>query len=260
MSLWDSILLGIVQGATEFLPVSSSGHLVIAQALLDIHVPGVVFEIAVHVATLFSVLLVYRGRVSSLVIGAVKRDGSAWHYIALLAVATAPAAVLGLLAEDRIEALFESPSVPGFALLVTGAFLWSARGRIERATAERPGIVAAFLIGVAQAVALVPGISRSGSTVVAALWLGVEAREAAAFSFLMAVPAIAGAAVLKLGELEAASGPSAAVLIVGGVVAGITGIVAIRTFVRMLERRSFHHFAPYCWAVGSLYLAYLALR
>ncbi len=260
MSLWDSILLGIVQGATEFLPVSSSGHLVIAQALLDIHVPGVVFEIAVHVATLFSVLLVYRARVGSLVVGAVRRDGNAWHYIALLVVATLPAAFLGLLAEAQIEALFESPWVPGFALLVTGVFLWSARGRIGLATAERPGFLAAFLIGVAQAIALVPGISRSGSTVVAALWLGVEAREAAAFSFLMAVPAIAGAAVLKLGDLEAASGPSAAVLVVGGVVAGVTGIVAIRTFVRMLERRSFHHFAPYCWTVGALYLVYLSLR
>jgi len=195
VTAWEALVLGVVQGATEFLPVSSSGHLVIAQALLGLTLPGVLFEVAVHVATLVSILLVYRERITGLVAGALERDPEAVRYVLLVVVATIPAALVGLTAKDAIEALFESPVVPGVALLVTGTFLWTTRRAVARATLERPGWIAALLIGAAQAFALVPGISRSGATVVAALWLGVKGREAAAFSFLMAVPAIAGAAV-----------------------------------------------------------------
>lgn len=131
---------------------------------------------------------------------------------------------------------------------------------MERAVATRPTWGAAALIGFAQAFALVPGISRSGATVVAALWLGIEAREAAAFSFLMAVPAVAGAAILQIPDLgEAGMVLDPIVVLVGSIVAGLTGVAAIRTFNAMLARRSFHFFAPYCWAVGALYLVYLAL-
>jgi undecaprenyl-diphosphatase len=260
VTLWEALLLGVVQGATEFLPVSSSGHLVIAQALLGIEESGVVFEVAVHVATLVSVLLVYRVRVAELLVGVLKRDRGALRYVGLLALATLPAAVVGLLWQDAVEALFENPVAPAVGLLVTGSFLWTSRAALARATGEAPGWGAALLIGVAQACALVPGVSRSGATVVAALWLGVEAREAATFSFLMAVPAIAGAAVLQAPDLGAVGGPGWGVLLVGGVFAGITGVLAIRTFVLMLAKRSFHFFAPYCWIVGVLFLTYLGLR
>jgi undecaprenyl-diphosphatase len=261
VSAWEALVLGVVQGATEFLPVSSSGHLVIFQEVLDIHVGGVLFEVVVHVATLASILLVYRSRVADLLAGMAARDTSAWQYVGLLFVATLPAVAAGLLFRGSIEALFENPVAPGVALLVTGLILWPTRRALARAAAERPGLWAALLIGVAQAAALIPGISRSGSTVVAALWLGVVASEAAAFSFLMAVPAIAGAAVLQLPELSSASaGPGLVALAVGGIAAAVTGVLAIRTFVRMLDRRSFHLFAPYCWVVASAYLLYLAVR
>lgn len=262
MSLWESLVLGVIQGATEFLPVSSSGHLVIAQTLLEVRVEGVAFEVAVHLATLVSILLVYRTRVTELGQGLLTGDRAAWEYAGLIVLATIPAGLLGVFAKDRIEALFDDPLVPGIALLVTGAILWSSRGPLQRAQNERPTWAVALLMGIAQAFALIPGISRSGSTVVAAVWLGLEAREAAAFSFLMAVPAIAGAAVLQIPDLSGAGpeGLSAAVLLIGGVAAGVTGILAIRTFVAMLARRSFHFFAPYCWVVGALYLAFIALR
>ncbi len=259
MTLIEAIVLGIVQGATEFLPVSSSGHLVIFQELLDVREPGVVFEVAVHVATLVSILFVYRKRVADLAVGALRREADALRYVGLLALATVPAGLVGVLAEDAVEALFENPFAPGFALLVTGLFLWSSRAAMPRATAAAPGWGAALLIGVAQAFALVPGISRSGSTVVAALWLGVDPKEAAAFSFLMAVPAISGAAVLQLGELGAGGGLTTA-LLVGSAFAAVTGVLAIRTFVAMLAKRSFHLFAPYCWAVGAAFLIYLVVR
>ena len=262
MSLWESIVLGFVQGATEFLPVSSSGHLVMTQALLGITIPGLTFEIAAHVATLVSILIVYRSRVFELIRGAVKADREALQYISLIVVATVPAGLLGVLAKDRIEALFDNPYAPGVALLVTGGILWSSRWALDRGNKKHPTWRAAGLIGIAQAFALIPGISRSGSTVVAAMWLGLNAREAAAFSFLMAIPAVGGAAVLQFLDLETAgaAGLPVSILVGGSVMAGITGVLAIRTFVVILARRSFHYFAPYCWVAGLAYLAILALR
>ncbi len=262
MTLLDSLILGFIQGATEFLPVSSSGHLVIGQALLGVEIPGVLFEVAVHVATLVSILLVYRTRVGDLARGALTGDRDALAYVGLVVVATIPAGLLGVFAKDAVERLFDNPWAPGAALLVTGTFLWTSRAALERAALERPTWAGALLIGVAQAFALVPGISRSGATVVAALWLGLEAREAAAFSFLMAVPAIGGAAVLQIPDLleGTATALPGSVVLAGSVLAGVTGVLAIRTFNAMLDKRSFHLFAPYCWAVGALYLAFLALR
>jgi len=260
MTLWEALLLGIVQGATEFLPVSSSGHLVMAETVLGVNESGVIFEVAVHVATLVSILLVYRTRVLDLAKGALGGDRTALRYIGLLVVATIPAAVIGVLWKDAIEALFETPAAPAIALLVTGAFLWSSRWALGKATGNIPGWGAALLIGFAQAVALVPGISRSGATVVAALWLGIEAREAAAFSFLMAVPAIGGAAVLQIPDLTGGAPIDWGVLAVGGVTAGVVGVLAIRTFVAMLAKRSFPLFAPYCWAVAVAFLVYLGVR
>jgi undecaprenyl-diphosphatase len=259
VTYWESILLGFVQGATEFLPVSSSGHLVIAQTLLHVSVPGIVFEVAVHVATLVSILVAYRVRLADLARRALARDASALRYLALIVVASVPAGLVGVLLEDQVEALFESPVVPAVGLLLTGVLLWSTRSALPRATGSVSTWRTALLIGVAQALAITPGVSRSGTTIVAALWLGVEAREAAAFSFLMAIPAIAGAAVLELPNLGG-SGVSISLLLAGSVVACLTGIAAIRTLVILLQKRAFHAFAPYCWVVGTLFLVYVALR
>lgn len=260
MTAWEAFLLGVVQGATEFLPVSSSGHLVMAQEVLDIHVAGILFEVTVHLATLLSIAMVYRGRLVELLRGAAGGKPEAHAYIGLLVLATLPAGLIGVLFRHRIEALFDNPYATGMALLVTGGLLWSSRTALEHARKERPGWRAALLIGVAQAFAVVPGISRSGATVVAALWLGVEAREAAAFSFLMALPAIGGAAVLQIPELSEATTIAGATLAVGGVAAAVTGVLAIRTFVALLGRRAFHWFAPYCWAIGAAFLLYLGVR
>jgi undecaprenyl-diphosphatase len=261
MSVWEALVLGFIQGATEFLPVSSSGHLVMGQALMNVRVPGVVFEVAVHVATLASVLLFYRRRIWELVRGAVQGRKDAWRYLFLLCLATLPAAGVGLGAGDFVEGLFDAPQVAAIGLLVTGTFLWTARWALGRNPGTGPGVSAALLMGLAQAFSIVPGISRSGATVVTGLWIGVAAEEAAAFSFLMAVPAILGAAVLELPELaETSSGLAGGALAVGVVAAALTGILAIWTFVAMLRRKSFHRFGPYCWVTGAAFLIYLTMR
>lgn len=265
MSIPEALVLGIVQGLTEFLPVSSSGHLVVGQALLGIELPGVAFEVAVHFATLVSVLVAYRKRVGALMRGSVRLDLRTWRYLGLIAVANIPAAAVYFLLGDVVETAFETPAAAGVAFLVTGGVLWSARGATRRGPPNAPGplpgprgLGVAMLVGVAQAFALLPGISRSGSTVVAALWLGVESDDAAEFSFLMSVPAILGATLLQLLDTgTAASTLGTAPLVFGAVAAGATGLVAIRIFLAALRARSFHRFALYPWILGLLFLGYL---
>jgi undecaprenyl-diphosphatase len=231
---------------------------VVGQTLLGLEIPGIQFEVAVHVATLISVFVIYRSRLIDLLSGMLRRDGDAWLYVGLLALATLPAAIVGVFFMDAIEGLFESPFVPATAFLVTGAILWSTRRALGREVWKTPTWGVALLIGLAQAFALVPGISRSGMTVAMALWLGIAAKEAAAFSFLMAIPAIAGAAVLQIPELASQGLTlSGTVLAVGSIVAAITGILAIKAFVALLERKAFHRFAIYCWALGVSFLFYL---
>jgi len=260
VTVWEAVILGFVQGVTEFLPVSSSGHLVIAQSLMGTVAQGVLFEVCVHVATLLSILIVYRARIGKLVTGVVERDRQALAYVGVLVAATVPIVAVGGLATEQIESLFEAPMVSGVALLVTGVALWSSRRAITRGAIERPALTAAVLIGVAQVSALVPGMSRSGVTVVAALWLGVCTEEAAVFSFLMAVPVIAGAGVLQIPNLGSVTTVGVVPLLAGCVVAATTGVFAIRAFVGMLNKRAFHLFAPYCWVVGAAFLSYLWLQ
>lgn len=257
MTGWEAALLGFIQGATEFLPVSSSGHLVVGQALMGIDLPGVQFEVALHVATMVSVMTVYWSRVRGLAHGAVTADRTALAYLGFLLIATVPAGVLGVGFGEEIERLFEAPIVPGVAFLVTGILLWSTRGVRNEDDSRGLTVRIALLIGVAQAVALIPGISRSGATVVMALWLGMSTYEAAAFSFLMSLPAIAGAALLQAPELVGSGGVGPSVLLIGMGVAAITGVVAIRSFVAILGSGTFHRFSYYLWPLGVTYLGVL---
>ena len=254
------MLLGLVQGLTEFLPVSSSGHLVLVQAWLDVRDEGVLFEVVLHVATLGSVLIFYRKRIAELVLGVLRRQPDAWHYAAKLGVATVPAVVLVLLAGNFLEAQFESARAAALGLLATGAILWTTRRSLPRANAPMPTYAAALLIGCAQALAILPGISRSGTTVAVALALGVAPAAAAEFSFMMSVVAILGAAVRSIPELAAVSPDDYAALGAGSAVAVISGIGAIWLFVRLLRSQVFYRFAYYAWAVGTLFLTWLALR
>ena len=254
----EAVLLGVVQGLTEFLPVSSSGHLVIFQSLLGAQHEGLLFEIAVHVATLGSVLFFYRRRVSELASGVLAGRRESLDYVGKLAVATLPAVIAVLLLGDFFEAQFESPRAAAAGLLLTGVVLWSTRRTAGRARGPEPGWSAAWWIGCAQAMAIFPGVSRSGSTVAAALALGVAPLAAAEFSFLAGSVAILGAAARSIPELSAAPAAHTGPLVLGGVAALVSGIAAIWAFVRLLDSRGFHRFAYYTWAVGAGILAWTA--
>lgn len=248
----ESLLLGILQGLTEFLPVSSSGHLVIAQWLLGAELGGgILFEVAVHVATMVAILLFYRRRVGELAIGAISASGDALRYIGKLCVGTLPAIAAALLARDWIERQFESPAVAGACLLVTGGIVWSTRYTLGRGESVEPTWKGAFLIGCAQAVAILPGISRSGSTVGVALALGLSPLAAAEFSFLLGVIAIAAAGVLLLPELAAVTGPLLQAIAFGGVSALVSGLIALWLFIWFLRAQRFYLFAWYAWIAGA---------
>jgi len=258
MSHLEALWLGLVQGLTEFLPVSSSGHLVIFEQLLGTRDEGgLLFEIAVHVATLVAIVLFYRRRLLELGVGAARGSADAWRYGGKLAVGTLPAVAVGLFAKEGVERLFETPEVTGLALLGTGGILWTTRTTLPRARGSEPTWAGALLIGFAQALAIVPGISRSGTTVAAALALGLRADKAAEFSFLLGIIAIAGAAVLALPELGEASAARLGSLAVGGAASLVSGLAALWLFLRLLRSRVFFAFSYYTWAVGALFLAWV---
>jgi undecaprenyl-diphosphatase len=250
MTHLEAALLGLIQGLTEFLPVSSSGHLALGQALLGIDPGDVTFEVIVHFGTLLAVVTVLRRRIWALVVGMVRRERSALVTGGLVLLASVPAAVVGLALEDTLSAAFASPFSVSILLIVTGGVLFSTRGLSGERMVD--GIWSSIAIGVAQAAAILPGISRSGLTIAVGMWLRIEAGEAAIFSFLLAIPIIGGATVLKMGGL--ASGvegtESWSVLLVGAVAAYGSGVVSIRWLLSILAQGELSRFAYYCWAIG----------
>lgn len=259
MSYFDAIVLGIVQGLTEFLPVSSSGHLVMAQTFLGVPSPGVFLEVVLHVATLISVMVVYRAKLIELLVGTIRRDPAALRYVGLLILATLPVVIVGLLFRRSIEGAFDTPYVTGYMLLATGVILystvWALRRQAEVEAGLEPRTGHALAMGLSQCLALLPGISRSGTTIAAGLWTGLKGEQAAEFSFLMSLPAIAGAAILQIPDVGTATLDGA--LMVGFLAALVSGVAAIKSLVWLVRRQGFHYFAWYVWAAGLFFLGYL---
>ena len=253
MTLLEALILGIVQGATEFLPISSSGHLVLVEELLKVHV-GLILEVTLHAGTLLAVAIYFRRRLAWMATSALREDQEgrrARVWILWLALATLPAVAVGLGFKSGIEAVFESRRWALWGLIATGVVIFSTfRLRSRGRSAIGP---AGLVMGIAQAVAILPGVSRSGTTIAAGMWCGVDRSEAAEFSFLLSLPAIAGAMLLQAFEVGAAGGvPSGllAGLVVGLLGAFLSGYAAIAGLLEVLRRRGLHPFAWYCWAVG----------
>lgn len=258
MTYAQSALLGAIQGLTEFLPVSSSAHLALAPRFFAFTDPGLTFDVALHLGTLLAVLIYYRTIWLGLAAGFL-RDwrGPEARTLGLLALATVPAVAAGLLLERAAEDLFRDPRLIGLCLIAfSGVMVWAdRRGAGASGSWRAAGARNVILVGCAQALALMPGVSRSGATMSAALLLGLGRAEAAELSFLMATPIVAGAAVLKLRHLSAAdlTGP----FWLGLAVSAVVGFFAVGAFIRFLPKGGLKPYAAYRVALGlaALFLA-----
>jgi undecaprenyl-diphosphatase len=251
MTYLDAIILGILQGLTEFLPVSSSGHLVLAKALLNVTQPGLSFEIMVHLGTLLSVLVYFRKSVWRLIQSLFIRERTAdRRLLYLLALGTVPAGLAGVLFKDLFERSFSNPLLTSIMLLLTGAILLATRFAPRRSLPVR--IPSALAAGIGQAMAIMPGISRSGTTIAAALFAGVRPDTAAEFAFLLAIPAIGGATVLEISVLAQMESAALAPILVGTACAFATGLVAVYVVMSAIRKGTFSYFAYYCFAAGAL--------
>lgn len=247
-------LLGLLQGLTEFLPVSSSGHLVVARALLGVSVPGVALEAAAHLGTLWALLLYFRRDLVHLAVRARFR-GEERRYVALLALGTVPVALVGLVARDAIEQTFAAPALVGWMLWVTAAVLVVGDRRARGGSRDRVCVADAVAVGLAQAAALLPGISRSGSTVAAGLARGLRPVVAARYSFLLSIPAVAGASAFALLPAVGRPGVEWAGLALAMGCAFASGLAAISLFLRVVRAGVLWPFALYCAALGTAVLA-----
>jgi undecaprenyl-diphosphatase len=262
MPLHIAALLGLIQGLTEFLPVSSSGHLAVAQYFLPgFSQPGLLFDIVLHLGTLLAVLIYFRREIVFMLraLGP-GNEGTSWRRLwILLVVGTLPAVVAALLLGDIIEKSFSSLSVIGVTWMVTGLLLLSTSWLTTNERAfEDLTLRDALTVGLFQGAALLPGISRSGSTIVGALFRGLSHDAAARFSFLLSIPAIIGAAVYELPRVSLLEADAAVGYLVGFAVAFLVGYISIGVVLQLLAIRRFHLFGYYCLAAGGAVLVYIA--
>ena len=260
MSELQAVLLGLVQGLTEFLPVSSSGHLTIFRSLFGVEAENLTFEVAVHAATVLSTIVAFRKEIWDLLKGFFKfKMNSQTHYIFKIAVSMIPVMIVGLFFKDYVTTLFGSGLlIVGCMLVLTAILLYLGEKLSDRAAlrakegdseGREVGYLDAFIIGLAQSVAVLPGLSRSGTTIATGLMLGVKKSAVAQFSFLMVLVPILGEAFLELvsGEFTvAASGISTLALILGFVSAFISGYVACRWMINIVRKAKLHWFSLYC--------------
>lgn len=266
MNWIEAVVLGVVQGLTEFLPVSSSGHLVLFQHLFGMVEPELLFDISVHVGTLMAVLVVFYRDILQMLGALVRLPGlvraaGGWGALfsshpeirlaAMIVVGCLPTALLGIFFAKIAEQLFGTVWLVGLALLVTGTFLWfTQRQKATGRPIKEMQLKDALVIGLVQGLAIVPGISRSGATISAALYLGVDRDLAGRFSFLLAIPAILGALVLGLDSEAFHTDLSLGTIVLGSLTAAIVGYLALVVLLKIVRKGQLHRFAPYCWLVG----------
>jgi len=261
------ILLGIVEGLTEFLPVSSTGHLILASDLLGYDpAKWATFNVVIQLGAILAVVVLYWRTFWTVAVGLLARDGQSWRFLRNLLVAFLPAAVIGLALHSHIEALLGAPKVVAVALIVGGIAIILIERTIEtgeiHGTSNIP-LVRALGIGFIQCLAMIPGVSRSGATIMGALSLGVDRKTAAEFSFFLAVPTMLGATALELfkSRHELMSGAVNWVdIAIGFVVAFLVAIAVIKWFVGLVSRRGFYPFAWYRIAAGLAALIWLMAK
>lgn len=253
------IILALVQGITEFLPVSSSGHLILVNAFFPIDA-GLLFDIILHFATLLSVVVFYRREIWGLLSGSCrdisalakhKSPGGDLKIVGFLALATLVTAIIGFSLKDIVELRVRSVGAVGVLLIINAGILSLSRfrGKLKLSNGEL-NIRTALLIGLVQGIAVLPGISRSGTTITASLLAGIDPKSCAKYSFLLSIPVILGAIILHLGDLAAINSSLILGVLVAATVAAITGYLCLMLLEKILKKAKFHYFAPYCLIVG----------
>lgn len=271
MSLAEAIILGVVQGLTEFLPISSSGHLVIVKGVLDVDSAGIVMEVALHFGTMIAVCTFFRKDIAAIirdVISSIRKllDGAGLQralsedkntvLFLMIVIATVPTVAIALLFRGLFEKAFDLPLLASVMIIVTGIVLWFTKSIRARGAARKTfRIVDALTVGTVQGMSIIPGVSRSGSTIAAATFLGIDAELSARFSFLLSIPVIIGAAISKSGELNGAAVVPLHI-ISGAVVAAIVGYLALFFLINLIKKGKLHLFSYYCWGVGLFSVIY----
>ncbi len=265
----QSVILGIVQGLTEFLPVSSSGHLVLFQHWLGIKQHSIIFDLAVHLGTVASIITVYfksiREIFSDLWVSAIKkRQTGGLHLSVLIICASVPTAIIGFGFKDQFESLFSSLLSVSGGFFITACLLFMTRKTgqgqsmesghktLDLSQIKKVSLKKAIIIGFAQGLAIAPGVSRSGATIAAALLMGVERRAAALFSFLMSIPVILGASLIQLKDVESWSSDLLITLVLGGVVSYLAGLAGLVMVLKLVRKGRLEVFSYYLWALSAI--------
>lgn len=260
MTFLHALLLGLLQGLTEFLPVSSSGHLAIVQHFLPgFDQPGLAFDILLHVGTMVAVLIYFRRDIGLMLISPLQQGQDARTYrkmLGLIVLASVPTALIGLGFKDAFEGMYEDVRLVALMLLATGALLVLSE-RFRRAGRKEAQLTVsdALVVGVVQGLAIIPGISRSGSTISTLLLKGVDGETAARFSFLLALPAVFGAALLSLRDLQQVPVSEIPMYLVGAAAAFFVGLLSIHWLMAVVRRKRLFWFAIYCWVLGASVLS-----
>lgn len=258
MTIIEAIILGIVQGITEFLPISSSGHIELGKVFMEVR-QNADFTILLHAATVLSILIVFRKDIGELITGLFKSEQrhKSWHYVGLLALSAIPVALIGIALNDYIDAFFEGNLLlVGCCLLLTAGILLLTK--LDKGQNREVGIKSAVIIGLAQVVAILPGVSRSGTTIATALALGINKEAATRFSFLMILAPIIGASLLELkdlGEMSSQLPTSNLAYLAGFTASFITGLVACTLMLNIVKQGKIIYFSAYCLVVGVIAIA-----
>lgn len=256
MSFWQALFLAIVQGITEFLPVSSSGHLAIFQNIFHLK-EVIIFDIFVHVGTLISILFFFRKELIDITKGLFKKDKDNWHLFWLLVIGTIPVVIVGLLLNKCIEVIFSSIRLIGVSFLITSfLLLLTIFLKEKKLSFKKIGWLDGLIVGLFQAIAILPGVSRSGSTMVGSLARGFKRELAFEFSFLLAIPAILGALVLQTPDLGNGEFRLAGQSILGMIVAGIVGYFSLKILKKILLNSRLWVFSFYCFLLGLILIIF----
>lgn len=255
MNFWHSIILGIVQGLTEFLPISSSGHLVMVQSLLKVSEGMVIsFDIVIHLGTLLAVLAYFRDDLLKLIRGVIAGEKQSLRLTLYLIIGTIPAVLFGIMAKNYLEKLFGSASATAWQLIINGVILLVADYLTGERKIDQLKAGDAWWIGIGQAIAIVPGISRSGATIATGLWCKLSRQAAARFSFLLSIPVIFGAGLLDLPDLLKGGYQQIGMVgfWTGFVSSAVTGYLVIKLFLNYLQHGTLKFFGYYCLVLGGM--------